>query len=138
VVPVTLRRVDVSTHSALLCGTASWKTMLAGVTGGYFFVYFAWCSVVSVVFGPFLSGASFHPNTYSLFNPYSKLMKILSGASFHPNTYSLFNSYSKLMKILSGASFHPNTYNPHIYEGLEGAVCLSWSSHIYIYIYIYI
>jgi hypothetical protein len=30
-------------------------------------------------------------------------MNILSGASFHPNTYSLFNSYLKLMKILSGA-----------------------------------
>jgi len=29
-------------------------------------------------------------------------MKILSGASFHPNTYSLFSSCSKLMKILSG------------------------------------
>ena len=57
-----------------------------------------------------LSGASFRPNTYSLFNSYSKLMQILSGASFYPNIYSLFNSYSKLMLILSGASFHPNTY----------------------------
>ena len=39
---------------------------------------------------------------YSLFDSYSKLMKIHSGAPFHPNTYSLFSSCSKLMKILSG------------------------------------
>ena len=39
-----------------------------------------------------------------------KWMQILSGASFHPNTYSLGNSDSKLMQILSGASFHANTY----------------------------
>jgi hypothetical protein len=50
-----------------------------------------------------LSGASF-PNTFTF---YSKLMRILTGASFHPNTYSLFNSYSKLMKMLTGASHLP-------------------------------
>ena len=74
------------------------------------------------------------PNTYSLFNSCSKLMKILSGASLlpqyilliqflfkidgnalwsltPPSTYSLCNSYSKLMKILSAAPSSPSTYS---------------------------
>ena len=55
-----------------------------------------------------LSGASFHPTAYSLFNSYSKVMEILSGAPSSSSTYFWFNSYSKLMmKILSGASLRP-------------------------------
>ena len=73
-----------------------------------------------------LSGAPSSSSTHSLFNSYSKLMKILSGAPLllqytfliqflfkideilsgapsSSSTHSLFNSYSKLMKILSGA-----------------------------------
>jgi hypothetical protein len=34
-------------------------------------------------------------------------MEILSGVSLHPNTYSLFDSYAKLMQILSEAFLPP-------------------------------
>ena len=34
-------------------------------------------------------------------------MQILAGASFHPNTYLLFDSYSKLMRILRPPKYIP-------------------------------
>ena len=53
-----------------------------------------------------VSGASFHPNPYSSFNPSSQLMQIHTGASFHPKKCPFRRSYSKLMQNVLLAALH--------------------------------